>query len=207
MTAPIVFLDTETTGLSPDAHIWELAMIRRQTSGKMEKMEGFVQHDVRLANNLPQRFREDHQRRYIPELAMDEKTLVEVVMDMFRRDDAFAPKPHAVGAVPNFDTERIARILARHGHEPPWHHHLIDAETLAVGYLYGLYVADGLAQPSLPGLPWDSDDLSLRLGVNPLRFDRHTALGDTEWAMAIYDAVTGYGGEQQGSPEGGEQHA
>jgi len=67
-------------------------------------------------------------------------------------------------------------------------------ETLAVGYLYsqanefpGGKAADFVAK----GLPWDSDDLTAALGLDPVPEDeRHTALGDARWVMRIYDAVT-----------------
>ena len=42
-----------------------------------------------------------------------------------------------------------------------------------------------------PALPWDSDEISRVVGVDPDDFDRHTALGDARWARAIYDAITG----------------
>ncbi len=37
--------------------------------------------------------------------------------------------------------------------------------------------------------PWDSNKLSLAVGVDPDDFDRHTALGDARWAKAIYERV------------------
>jgi hypothetical protein len=40
-------------------------------------------------------------------------------------------------------------------------------------------------------LPWKSDDLSAQLGVTVSEEDRHTALGDARWSLAIFDAVMG----------------
>jgi hypothetical protein len=38
--------------------------------------------------------------------------------------------------------------------------------------------------------PWDSDQLMEAIGVPvPSDEQRHTALGDAQWAMATYDAV------------------
>lgn len=41
-------------------------------------------------------------------------------------------------------------------------------------------------------LPWDSEELSRQLGVDPSRYD-HTALGDCEWSrdmlMAMFDGA------------------
>ena len=53
---------------------------------------------------------------------------------------------------------------------------------LAVGYLAGR------GEP-LPPLPWNSDNLSRMVGVDPDRFDRHTAMGDALWTQAIYDRI------------------
>lgn len=39
--------------------------------------------------------------------------------------------------------------------------------------------------------PWNSNDMSRAVGVEPDDFDRHTALGDARWAKAIYEAVMG----------------
>ena len=97
-----------------------------------------------------------------------------------------------MGAVPNFDTERLALLLRAHGFEPPWHYHLIDVENLAVGYLAGR--GDNPAPDAIGrhvSLPWDSNALSLAVGVDPDRFARHTAMGDVLWARAIYDTVMG----------------
>jgi hypothetical protein len=96
-----------------------------------------------------------------------------------------------VGAVPNFDTERLALLLKRSRLIPTWHYHLIDVENLAVGYLAGRR-SMSKAREFIPSLPWDSDELSRALGVETPIEDRHTAMGDVRWAMAIYDKVMGY---------------
>jgi len=75
----------------------------------------------------------------------------------------------------------------------PWHYHLIDVENLAVGYLFGRHpVTQALKVPDpVLALPWDSDRLSEQVGVTPPTDERHTAMGDVRWAMALYDACTG----------------
>lgn len=96
---------------------------------------------------------------------------------------------HLVGAVPNFDAEALARLLRAEGYLPSWHYHLIDVEAMAVGWLFGTY-PNGAALVGEP--PWKSDDLARACGVEPPTDDeRHTALGDTRWAMRWYDAMTG----------------
>jgi hypothetical protein len=98
-----------------------------------------------------------------------------------------------VGAVPNFDTERLALFMRKHlgsGYRDPWHYHLMDVENLAVGYLHGYGGDEAPADLLLP--PWDSDELTEALGLGPApEHERHTALGDCRWARSIYDRVTG----------------
>lgn len=116
-------------------------------------------------------------------------------------------RPHIVGAVPNFDTERIAhQILRPNGIGELWNYHLIDVENLAVGRLHAqLELVEAMTTANHPiriagpehllrqllQLPWNSNDVSRALGVDPDLFDRHTAMGDVQWCMAQYDAITG----------------
>jgi hypothetical protein len=106
---------------------------------------------------------------------------------------------HLVGAVPSFDAAFLSRLLRANGCCPAWHYHLVDVEALAAGYIAGRADNVEVGPPSVPAEegvdlcrpPWYSNDLSRAVGVDPDRYDRHTALGDARWAMAIYDAVMG----------------
>jgi hypothetical protein len=182
----LVFLDTETTGLAIDADIWEFAAVRREDDGSETDLHLFIEHDEAKCKNLPESFLADHYARF-PSHGRETK----------RRDAAWEiyhfiqgglldspDKPHVVGAVPNFDTERLSRMfrVVIEQRKDPWHHHLIDVENLVVGWLAGR----GKASPSRP---WDSNELSRLVGVDPDDFVRHSAMGDARWAMAIYDAV------------------
>lgn len=182
----IVFMDTETTGLGPDEHIWEFAAMRRDETGPETFYHCFVQHNLNRAAKLPDEFRADHDARYNPNSAVDLQEFVDVLLEVF------ADRPHVIGAVPSFDTTRLAKILAKFGYEPPWHYHLHDVETLALGYLKGRAVmGDRDAEEFLEGPSVDhSDSLSRALGVDPEKFNRHTACGDVEWIAAQYDAIT-----------------
>lgn len=195
MIAPLIFLDCETTGLDPDDPIWELAAIRRDPDGTCTELNVFVDHDVRSAEKLPDSFRRDHDRRYDPAAAVSPARLVGLVLDLFAAPVDYRERAHVVGAVPSFDTERVGRLIRQGGHDLPWHHHLIDVETLAVGYIvasareYPGSRASDFVAAGMP--PFDSDALSDVMGVDPGRFARHTAMGDVRWAMAIYDTVMG----------------
>jgi DNA polymerase III epsilon subunit-like protein len=171
----IVFLDTETTGLSLDDDIWDFAAIVREPGQPDSEIQTFIRHDPEKARRLPPSFLADYQARYEDDLALHRQDAAHLIADLT------AGRTHVVGAVPNFDTERLALLLRRYGIEPGWHYHLIDVENLAVGYLAGK------GSPVAP--PWDSDELSARLGIIAPKEERHTALGDARWARDIYDAV------------------
>jgi hypothetical protein len=82
-----------------------------------------------------------------------------------------------------------------------WHYHLVCVENLAIGYLRGKGVTEMMTnrelverynhQPEWTDLapPWNSTEISHMLGINPNDFARHTAMGDVDWAMAIYNKV------------------
>lgn len=179
----IVFLDTETLGVHIDAPIWELAAIRRRADGTETTLHLFIHHDPDRwlkDPNFPESFKSDYRERYSEDNDVPRYSAARIIQNFF------TGRPHVVGAVPNFDTERIAHQLLRPNDiQEPWHYHLIDVENLAVGYLVSRG-ADLFARP-----PWDSNELSRAIGVNPDRFDRHTALGDVRWVMAQWDAIMG----------------
>jgi len=181
----LVFMDTETTGLSLDDDIWEFAAIRREEDGTETELHIFIEHDRDKCRQLPMSFLQDHYDRFRDHRAYTPRQAASEIASLFRNG-----KPHVVGAVPDFDTTRIAKLLRGFGLSAGWHYHLIDVENLAVGYLAGRAPKrDGEVGFPVPKLPWDSDHLSLAVGVDPGLFERHTAMGDVKWAMAIYDAV------------------
>lgn len=211
MSAPIVFLDTETDGIHPYRKVWEVAMIRRH-DGFEREIQFYVEIDLADADPFGLkvgRFYERHplgcelsgaiapRPRHIPEGMTWARVSVppESEAAAARLVAQWTHGAHIVGAVPNFDTEVLGRLLRDQGLTPAWHYHLIDVEALAVGYLAGRWAqaaADGNATepgPFDPGLPWDSDTLSAALDVSSPTDDRHTALGDARWAQRIYDAV------------------
>ena len=181
----LVFLDTETTGLDLDDDIWEFAGIRRDLDGAQTELHLFIEHDAEKADlHLPEKFLADHDARFDAEHAVSRTDAARLIHRLLLPSDD-GTKVHVVGAVPSFDTERLALLLDGAGFIPPWHHHLIDVEALAVGFLEG-------TQPRYrTPLPWNSDGLSRRLGVEPPTAGRHTAMGDALWAMSLYDAVRG----------------
>jgi hypothetical protein len=201
VTAPVVFLDTETTGLDRASDdIWEFAAVRRDRAG-VSTWYCQVEHDLAKAAQLPDRFRADHDARYDPDLALTRDQFTELIGRVFETPDGagYHERPHVVGAVPDFDLTIIERVIGRHGNDVPWHHHIADVENLAAGYLQGVIAGQrdhrrGLGLPDrepFPSPPWDSEALSRAIGVDPDQYSRHTAMGDVLWAMAIYDTVMG----------------
>lgn len=184
---PIVFIDIESTSLHPARRAWDIALISRDEDGDVVHRWFIDAKDLDLGNADPfslkiGRFYERHpDYAEVSGRALPEQNVLHAVEDVTRG-------AHLIGAVPNFDADTFDRRMRAHGILPSWHHHLIDVEALAVGYLHGLGKAGDLT------LPWRSDDLSRACGVEPPSGqERHTALGDAGWALRWYDAITGGG--------------
>lgn len=192
-TAPICFVDTETTGLHHGRLPWDVAVIRRDPDGTETAWQTYIDVDLSQADPFGLkvgRFYERHPLgRWLSgrtgELDDDWGSWAVGALSPWVATLRFARITHGahiVGAVPNFDTEVLGALLREAGFTPAWHYHLVDIENLAVGYLAGK------GQPIAP--PWKSDELTEALGLPPTPDDeKHTALGDAKWAMRVYDAV------------------
>jgi len=196
--APICFVDTETDGVHPARKPWEIAIIRRDPDGTEATWAAFVEIDLSTADPFGLRVGRFYDRHPLgrwlsatptagaggPRWPLAELGDVVSRAAAARTIAQWTHGAHLVGNVPNFDAEVFDGLLRAHGLAPAWHYHLIDCESLAVGYL----AAQG--HPAPP--PWSSEYLSEAVGVPVApEEDRHTALGDARWAMAIYDAVMG----------------
>lgn len=124
---PVVIVDVETTGLDPQRdQIWELAVI---VLGEQRRdFAVFVEHDERLADGLPEPFREDHHRRYRAALPGTVHSFKDV-----RRALAgvMVKRPTLVGAQPWFDAAFLAQIFP----DRPWHYRLRCVESMTAGHL------------------------------------------------------------------------
>jgi hypothetical protein len=173
---PIVFIDTETTGIHPGRKVWEVAMIRRDETGDTET-EFFVEVDLCDADPFGLnvgRFYERHPLgRSLSGRGDDPRPPLLIPYHAAHEVARITHGAHLVGAVPNFDAETLAPLLREHKLIAAWHYHLICVEALAVGYLH----AKAFQRVADTG---DAD-----------QFARHTALGDAKWARALWDAVTG----------------
>jgi len=180
LTAPIVFLDTETCGLGLDDPIWEIALIRREPDGVETRHHFFVEHDAACAETLPDPFRSDHDQRYATILATSLDDL-NVLLRYLLRPGPDGAAAHIVGMCPWFDMDRIEHQIT--GSEVPWHFHLLDVEAMA----YAHHAT--LGHPAAT-VPWSSNDLLSALGITVRKEDRHTAMYDAELARAAFDHLT-----------------
>jgi hypothetical protein len=189
----VVFLDTETTGLDADRHeLWDIAII--EEDGTEHEWHVHPQHlyradetAIRLTRYY-ERVAAAGTREVVRKEGYPER-------EVKRQESAFwtptgrrriaweianlTANKHIVGAVPSFDVPFLRAFMGEDGtagYVPAWHYHLIDVETLIAGRLR-------LAPP------FDSDDLSRAIGVEPEEFERHTAIGDARWVRAQYRAV------------------
>lgn len=179
----VAFVDCETTGLDPNRHaVWEVGLI-------VDDVEHHWFLPVNIAEADPFAleiggFYERHPDYRAGGPTEDERCTQRE--DFCREFSQLTARRHLVGAVVSFDAERLAIVLRTYGWLPRWHYHLIDVEALAVGYLMGI---DGEVGAS--ALPWQSEEVSKLVGVDPGTFEKHTALGDARWAREIYQAIMG----------------
>lgn len=176
MTAPVVFIDTETTGLDPDRHeIWEVGLIEADGT----EHHWFLPVDLGRAD--PYALKVGHFYERYPDYQRHNATEPWVTdihaLWLFARQFAqLTAGAHLCGAVVSFDEERLRKLLRANGACPDWSHRTICVETLAAGHLK-------LAVPI--GLRRTAELLNLKVDESAL----HTALGDARLAKAIFDAV------------------
>ncbi len=188
MTRPLVFLDTETDGLGPDRKIWDIAIIRREPDGTEREWQAYVDINLSTANLTALYIGNFYDRhpmgRYLAGVdtvrpSSDYATAGFWTTSEKNAAATIAQLTHGatiVGAVPNFDTEGIEKLLRREGITPAWHHRLLCVETLTAGHL----------RRNIGGL----DACAEALSIPPLTRElRHTALGDATWTKQIYDTV------------------
>jgi DNA polymerase III epsilon subunit-like protein len=189
MTGTLIFLDTETTSLRPDRRVWEIGFYVRKPGEPQADFRWFVDLadlDLGGADLMSLKIGGFYDRHPQANPGAEGRVLREHnIMEAFERHSRGA---HLVGNVVSFDADVIGQRMREHHICPSWHYHLIDCEALAIGYL----AAQNHTTPTpfdARHLPWDSEAISLYLGVDPAKYDRHTALGDARWAMDVYDAV------------------
>lgn len=201
------WMDTETTGLHRQRRAWEIAAIVRPGDGtRADDIEFSVFVDIAdldLTNAEPDalafgRFWQRHPQAHLVPLV---GSLLGVERDLpatpptgaVRREwEALATLAELTkgstihGSNPSFDVETLSPRMVVSRLEPGWHYHPEDVPSVARGWLLGRGHRD---------VPRKSDQVSALCGVDPAKYDRHTALGDCRWLRDLSDAI-----EMDGTP-------
>lgn len=176
----VLFIDCESTGLDPRVHVpWEVAVVEPDGTEHVWCWRP-VTHVLEDASAQALAIGGFHNRA--PQMAATEvehAAAADIV--------ALTEGNVLVGSNPSFDVAMLTPWLRAWGLEPAWHHRPVCVATMAYGWLHGYDQAAG----ECIDLPWRSDDLSRSCGVDPDRFDRHTALGDALWVKAWFERLTG----------------
>lgn len=185
---PIVFVDTETTGLDPDHNeLWEIALIEADGTEHVWAMP-----PKWLSEADPGALRVN--RFYERTSASNWHWSPETRSTIASQIAILTANKHLVGAVPWFDARFLSRLLVEYGVRESWHYHMIDVETLAIGCLATRKMEGVWVPPNLSIVPpWSTTDLAKAIGIDvgDHQFEKHTALGDARWAKAIYERVMG----------------
>jgi DNA polymerase III epsilon subunit-like protein len=188
MSAPLVFLDIETTGLDPEAHeVWEVGIVVRTVEQK-EKVTIRTDQDYHwflspqhLETATPEAlaiggYYERHP--YGDNFAADGLVQLQKIAapyDFARDFERLTRGATLVGANVRFDERFLNDYLRKYHRVPGWHFRLCDVEAMTQGYM-------GLAKPT--GLAKCANLLEI-----PNEYLAHTALDDAKLARDIYDAV------------------
>lgn len=183
--APLIFADTETTGLRPRDELWELYLSRHDHGKPVKRLHLFIEHNDMLAERgLPAAMREKYRARW--EHASQQGIIVRKyaaaheIREFFEDDPSPFGTPHLVGLNPAFDARQISRLLNYAGeYDKPWHYHLIDLTPA----LLHAHHRENFETP----IPYRTDDLATALGIAPpTDTERHTAIGDVLWTERIW---------------------
>lgn len=183
---PIVFIDSETTGVGPTAQPWEIGLIVRSDHGDDEfryllpvnpaEADPYALDVGGFWERHP-----DHARGVTPAGEVSDPPVVAKEVGQLTH------RAILVGVNNGYDMNLLDRWMRQHGTQPTWDYHPYDMEAVSVGWLLGQGIAP---QATAAGVAWRSHQLSEACGVPvPAATDRHTALGDARWARDWFDAL------------------
>jgi hypothetical protein len=172
----VVFVDTKTTGTDHAYHkLFEVAIIDGATGIPKLWWLPIDLNDASPAalrlNLYYQRLQQVQSGKYPGQVVTDE-TISDVAEDIAVRTAG----KMIVGSRPWFDAQMLADFLREQRLRPAWHYHFVCVENLIAG------------NKKIPP-PWNSNDLSRAIGVDPSQFNKNTAGGCARWVKAQYEAV------------------
>lgn len=171
----LLFLDTETTGLTPDLHeIIEIACVLTDPTGEKTL-------SVYEAKLMPQHIERAEARALeVNGYSKDTWEATATPADKVAADiQRIATDAVLVGQNISFDIDFVTRFLIKNYHRPTWHYHKVDTATLA----WPLYKAKLI------------EGLSLNALCEFFERDRpkvHRALEDVHLCRMIYLDLMGY---------------
>jgi hypothetical protein len=201
MSRDVVILDTETTSLKPDyvtgaGVIWELAVQVRPAEGASREHLWRMKPDLAAADPTALGVGHFYERTY--EMC-GQCTSTSRAYDLIGTDDPHWSAPDAlaaevarlldgatiIAANPTFDAGFLTAFLNASGHAATWHYRLRDIGSMA----YGATMQPSFAESAQ--MDASTDDFARALGVDPGRFERHSALGDVRLVAAMLDRIEG----------------
>ncbi len=183
ITGAVVFVDTETTKRNRGYRPWEIAMIRRESSGEESAITIFVDKaDLDLANAEPEALEIGGFSYRHPQKG----ARLEAGQALCTGDDAAAlVQPWTDSAMlfavnRHYDAVGPDGVLHRAGLTSTWFYAPQSIDAIA----YGFALKDD------PRAPRSSEPLSKACGVDPPGpEERHTAMGDALWVRRWFDAL------------------
>lgn len=186
----LVWADCETTKLGPGRMPWEVALIRRPAGADVRADITYLWmidvRDLDLGNADPMALRIGGFYQRHPQMIPDgdARTGVRTVTrlgEMLYQVEKLTRGAVILGSNPSFDMELLDPLMRAYGILPSWHYHPCDLPSMCEGWLRGR----GMALPA----KLKSDELARAVGIEPDKYDRHTALGDCRLFRAVYEAI------------------
>lgn len=194
----LLFIDIETTGTDPIVghEVWEAAVVDESGAVRWDHWLPVQRLEVADPSALAVGgFHERHPQGYnttIPPGAWLGDAPEDVLAE---RVESLARLLHGavlVGIGVYFDELFLRCLLRDNGHIPGWDHRLVEVRSLVAGYVMGNFGPTDKAEREAVVPPWHSDELARCVGVEPSEYLLHTALGDAQFARALYMEVMGH---------------